>query len=264
MTHSKARDWFGGAATVMFVHAHPDDETIATGGTLAALAAEGLDPAVVTLTRGEQGEVRPGLFASLEGTRGLARHRETELASALSMLGVTRHAMLGTPPARAAGLPPRVYEDSGMAWGSDGFAVAGDSATGLALTRAHVVEPITDLLALAESWCVGAIVSYDERGGYGHPDHVFAHRIARAVAHGLEIPFWEIVSPGPDGAISAVRDGSDVEYDVSPWWERKIAALRAYQTQLEVVSDTELVHVGGQAMTLEPVERFRQRESPKL
>ena len=99
---SDPQHWFDGAARVLFVHAHPDDETLASGGTLAALAAAGRDPVLVTLTRGEQGEVVPGPFASLQGTPGLARHRETELAAALAMLGVAAHAFLGTAPARAA------------------------------------------------------------------------------------------------------------------------------------------------------------------
>src|SRR5699024_2726508 len=108
--------WFSGAKRVMFVHAHPDDETIATGGTLAALAEAGLEPLVVTLTRGERGEVVDGPLAHLAGTDGLAPHRQAELAAALAMLGVERHAFLGVPPARAEGLPPTIYEDSGMAW----------------------------------------------------------------------------------------------------------------------------------------------------
>lgn len=255
---AKPSEWFRGVGPILFVHAHPDDETIVTGGTLAGLAASGLEPALVTCTRGEQGEVREGPFAELEGTSALAAHRKGELQTALAMLGVTRHAMLGTQPARAAGLDARTYEDSGMKWGPDGFAIAGDAVTEHALTRADAVEPITDLLALADAWGIRGIVSYDQRGGYGHPDHVFAHRIARAVAHGLEIPFWEIALPGAAGE-------PNVEvYDVSEWWQRKVAALRAYSTQLEVLSEEEIEHVGGQRMTLDRAEYFRELETPKV
>lgn len=261
MTPNDPTTWFDGIERLLFVHAHPDDETLATGGVLAGLAAAGREPALVTLTRGEQGEVVEGPFASLQGTASLARHREAELAHALAMLGVERHAFLGTPPARAEGLEPRAYEDSGMQWGDDGFAIAGETSSQLALTRANAFEPIKDLLTAAEAWGVRGVVSYDERGGYGHPDHVFAHRIARAVAHGLEIPFWEVIDFEMSPA-SALESAEDV-YDITPWLERRTAALRSHGTQMTVVSDTEVVHVGGQPMTLPIVERFRKLTLPE-
>src|SRR5690554_3155725 len=113
-------EWFDGRSRVLFVHAHPDDETITTGGTLAALAEAGREPLLVTLTRGERGEVMPGPLEALAGTHGLAVVRQNELKTALGMLGTERHLFLGVPPARAAGLAPTIYEDSGMRWGADG------------------------------------------------------------------------------------------------------------------------------------------------
>ncbi|MGK0722474.1 PIG-L family deacetylase [Leucobacter sp. W1478] len=261
--------WFDGARRVLFVHAHPDDETITTGGTLAALSEAGAEPGLVTLTRGERGEVTQGPFASLAGTDRLAAHRETELAAALFMLGVDRHAYLGTPPARAADREPRTYVDSGMSWGQDGFATASPDASVDALTRASVIEPLNDLLALAAEWAAEAVVSYDASGGYGHPDHVFAHRLGRAVAHGLELPFWEIVTegslPGEAGVDLDVAEADEavegptalVAYDVGPWNERKLAALRSHATQLTVDGDT-IVHVGGQRQPIELIERYRR------
>jgi len=263
------REWFGGLSRVLFVHAHPDDETITTGGTLAALAAAGREPMVVTLTRGERGEVTAGPFTHLSGA-ALAAHRETELAAALAMLGVQHHAFLGTPPARAAGLPQRTYEDSGMRWGADGMAEAAPDAPAAALTRANAVDPLTDLIALADAWDARAIVSYDETGGYGHPDHVFAHRAARSVAAGLDVPFWEIVptlsgvAAGVAGATDAAgaadsANGADFErHDVTEWLDRKTAALRAHGTQLSV-SGGEIVHVGGQRQPIDKLELFRPR-----
>lgn len=292
-------DWFEGLSRVLFVHAHPDDETITTGGTLAALAAAGRDPLLVTLTRGERGEVTEGPFAGLTGD-ALAAHRETELAAALAMLSADpgiRHAYLGTPPARAAGLVRRRYEDSGMRWGEDGLAAAAEDAPPAALTRADAVDPLTDLIALADEWGAEAVASYDESGGYGHPDHVFAHRAARAVAAGLELPFWEIVPA--EAAPAGSDDGAVEAHDVSPWLDRKVAALRAHGTQLvveqtadghEIVhgprrseqsdalravcpdpgfgigddevglsgSGYEIVHVGGQRQPVDRVEVFRR------
>lgn len=245
--------WFGGTARVMFVHAHPDDETITTGGTLAGLAAAGQEPLLVTLTRGERGEVVPGPFSQLQGTDGLAPHRQAELAAALFMLGIERHAFLGVEPARAAELTPVIYEDSGMEWGPDGRAVAAPDASRDALTRAPAVEALNDLLAAAHDAGARGIVSYDDGGGYGHPDHVFAHRLARAVAHALGLPFWEIVTD------PAATDAEEIEvHDVTPWLDRKVAALRSHATQLTVDGD-DIVHVGGQRQPIGDREAFRLR-----
>ncbi|MBK0418719.1 PIG-L family deacetylase [Leucobacter sp. CSA1] len=249
--------WFGGAPRVLFVHAHPDDETIATGGTLAALAAAGREPLLVTLTRGERGEVVAGPLSALAGAHGLPVVRQNELKTALGMLGVERHAFLGAPPARVEGLPPTIYEDSGMAWGEDGRATAGDDAGEDALTRVPAVEALNDLLAAANEAGAGAVVSYDDGGGYGHPDHVHAHRLARAVAHALDLPFWAIVPSGgsAESAGPAGAEGYEA-HDVEPWLDRKVAALRAHGTQL-VVDGDDIVHVGGQREPVGRVEAFR-------
>jgi N-acetyl-1-D-myo-inositol-2-amino-2-deoxy-alpha-D-glucopyranoside deacetylase len=269
-------EWFAGLSRVLFVHAHPDDETIATGGTLAGLAAAGREPLLVTLTRGEQGEVTDGPFAGLTG-ESLAAHRETELAAALFMLGVEHHAYLGTAPARADGRVRRRYEDSGMQWstpadGGEPVAVAAEDVGPSALTRADAVDPLTDLLSLADHWGARAIVSYDATGGYGHPDHVFAHRAARAVAAGLELPFWEIVPAPPHPVakhavpdpVEALRSGEADDYfelhRVEPWLDRKVAALRSHGTQLTVEQTADgfdIVHVGGQRQPVDRLEGFR-------
>lgn len=257
---SDVSDWFGSLARVMFVHAHPDDETIMTGGTLAALAEAGREPLLVTLTRGEQGEVTPGPLAALVEARGIAVVRQNELRTALGMLGVTRHAFLGVPPARAQGLPPAIYEDSGMQWGDDGRAEAAPGAGPDALTSVPAVEVLNDLLAAAHQAGAQALVSYDGGGGYGHPDHVLAHRAARAVAQALELPFWE-TAPDPAAEGTAEADPRRESHDVSPWLDRKVAALRAYPTQLTVDGD-DIVHVGGQREPIGRTESFRGAPQP--
>ena len=266
--------WFGGAKRVLFVHAHPDDETITTGGTLAALAEAGAEPLLVTLTRGEQGEVVAGPLAHLQGSDGLAPHRQAELTAALAMLGVERHVFLGVPPARAEGLSPTIYEDSGMQWMPDGRAGAAESASADALTSVPAVESLTDLLTAAHAAQAGAIVSYDDGGGYGHPDHVHAHRIARAVAVALELPFWEIVADRFDNADADDDDAGLESHEISPWFDRKVAALRAHITQLTVEvsgegSETgattgryDILHVGGQRHPVSRIERFRRVDDP--
>jgi len=197
-------EWFDGRARIMFVHAHPDDESITTGGTLAALAEHGREPLLVTLTRGERGEVVPGPLEALVAAHGMAVARQNELRTALGMLGVERHAFLGVEPARAEGLAPVIYEDSGMIWGVDGRATAGPDAGPDALTSVPAVEPLHDLLAAAYRAGAQGVVSYNDSGGYGHPDHVLAHRLARAVARALDLPFWA-VCPEPEVAASGVR-----------------------------------------------------------
>lgn len=263
---SEASDWFGGARRVMFVHAHPDDETITTGGTLAALAAAECEPLLVTLTRGEQGEVVAGPLEAMVQAHGLAVVRQNELRGALAMLGLTRHSFLGVPPARAEGLEATIYEDSGMEWQPDGRAGASADASSDALTVVPAVESLNDLLAAAYAAGAGAIVSYDDGGGYGHPDHVHAHRLARAVASALELPFWEIVSNDNAGDEHGDDTSASVErYDVSPWLDRKIAALRSHTTQLTVDETDEgfdIVHVGGQREPVRSVEVFRLVRDP--
>ena len=274
---TQVADWFGGRARVMFVHAHPDDETITSGGTLAALAEAGREPLLVTLTRGERGEVVPGPFASLEGTDGLAPHRQAELTAALVMLGLERHVFLGVDPARVEGQAPYIYEDSGMEWaepeapGARPRAIPARDIGPDALTSVPVVEPLTDLLAAAQRAGAQAIVSYDDGGGYGHPDHMLAHKLSRAVAQALEIPFWEIVpqesrdraAEDTDGGAAGANAGPDAgvgvveHHDIEPWMPRKVSALHAYGTQLMVDGD-EIVHVGGQRQPIDRVESFRQ------
>lgn len=261
-------EWFGGRPRIMFVHAHPDDETITTGGTLAALAAAGREPLLVTLTRGEQGEVVAGPLEALVAAHGLPVARQNELRTALGMLGVERHAFLGVEPARAEGLSPVIYEDSGMQWGDDGRAVPDPAAGPDALTSVPAVEALNDLLAAAYLSGAQGVVSYDDGGGYGHPDHMLAHRLSRAVAHALGIPFWEIVptgspaDPAPLPEVAPLPDPVDgsasVEtHDVSPWLDRKVAALRAHATQLTVDGD-DIVHVGGQREPIGRTEAFRE------
>lgn len=255
-------DWFEGRSRVLFVHAHPDDETITTGGTLAALAEARREPLLITLTRGEQGEVVPGPLEGLVRAHGLAVVRQNELKTALGMLGVERHVFLGVDPARAEDLSPIIYEDSGMSWLTEGLAGPAPEATADALTSVPAVEPLNDLLAGAYRSGAQAVVSYDDGGGYGHPDHVLAHRLARAVATALELPFWQIVSVPSEDWSNRDGDPRPLEvHDVAPWLDRKVAALRAYATQLAVVETAagqEIVHVGGQREAVGDLEVFER------
>jgi LmbE family N-acetylglucosaminyl deacetylase len=145
-------------STVLFLHAHPDDEAIFTGGTIVRLHAAGHSCAVVFATRGERGETPAG-----QGDGDLAPLRERETQAAAALLGVDTIAYLG-------------YEDSGMAGD------AGNRAE-RAFWSADVIQAADQVAAIGRDTDASCIVTYDEFGIYGHPDHVKVHEVAvRAAA----------------------------------------------------------------------------------
>ena len=224
--------------TYVLCHAHPDDETLATGALALALRARGDVVFVLTATRGEAGEARPGPYAALEGTPELAAIREQELVTAVAALGVAGHAYLGASPARAAGRPSRRYTDSGMRWVTPTVAGPGGRAGPDSLTAADTDEVAADIAAYARAVDASDLVSYDDDGGYGHPDHIAMHHATRAAAGQLGLPFHVIVTE-PDVPhdewldATSDRDALDRAYD-------------AYDTQFTRRGD-DVTHVGGQA-----------------
>ena len=226
------------ARTYVLCHAHPDDETLATGALALALRARGDAVVVLTATRGEQGEVRPGPYAALEGTPELAAIREHELATAIAALGVAGHAYLGAPPARALGLPPRRYTDSGMRWVTPTLAGPGDDAGPDSLTAADAGEVAGDIAAFALAVAATDLVSYADDGGYGHPDHIRLHHATRAAAKELGLPFHVIVTD-PDAQYDEWLDASSES-------EALDRAYDTYDTQFTRLGEA-VTHVGGQA-----------------
>ncbi len=213
---------------VLFVHAHPDDESISTGGTIAALIDAGTPVTVLTLTRGELGEVIPEELRHLQGTDALAGLRELELANAIAALGVTDQRFLGDENARWPGREPRRYLDSGMQWGENGAEpLPGISAE--SLSAAPLGEVASDIAAVINETSADLVISYDRDGGYGHPDHVRAHTAAKLAADVAGAHFWAIASEHAEGAIPV---------DVSAVLDRKRAALTAHSTQLRVTETT--------------------------
>lgn len=231
---------------LVFLHAHPDDETLATGVLLAWLAEAGYRVDVVTATRGEQGEVVPGPLHALAGTPALVEHREAELAGALAELGVAGHAFLGTPPARAGGRAPRRYTDSGMRWLDEAETLAGpgDAAGPDSLTAAPAEQAAEDLAAYLTATGADAVVGYDRHGGYGHPDHVACAVIARAASRSTGVPLLQVVSPPLLPVPGAVA------FDLPEYLPRVQAALRHHASQL-VVDGADVVHVGGQRQAIQ-------------
>jgi N-acetyl-1-D-myo-inositol-2-amino-2-deoxy-alpha-D-glucopyranoside deacetylase len=153
---------------LLLVHAHPDDESINNGSSMAKYAAEGALVTLVTCTLGEEGEVIPPELAHLASGRDdtLGTHRIGELAAAMRELGVTDHRFLG-----GAGR----YRDSGM------MGVAENDRPDC-FWQADPDEAAAHLVAVIRETCPQVLVTYDPNGGYGHPDHIQAHRVSMRAA----------------------------------------------------------------------------------
>jgi N-acetyl-1-D-myo-inositol-2-amino-2-deoxy-alpha-D-glucopyranoside deacetylase len=148
---------------ILFVHAHPDDECIGTGGTMARYAADGAHVTLVTCTLGEEGEVVVPELAHLASDRddALGRHRHTELATAMSRLGVSDWRLLGGPGR---------FRDSGMVG-------TAPNERPDSFWRTDLLVAASELVAVIREVRPQVVVTYDENGGYGHPDHIQAHRV---------------------------------------------------------------------------------------
>ncbi|MFH8406453.1 N-acetyl-1-D-myo-inositol-2-amino-2-deoxy-alpha-D-glucopyranoside deacetylase [Streptomyces sp. NPDC018019] len=156
------------ARRLLLVHAHPDDESINNGATMAKYADEGALVTLVTCTRGEEGEVIPPELAHLAPDRddALGPYRAGELAAAMTALGVTDHRFLGGPGR---------YRDSGMMG-------APQNARPESFWQAGLDEAAGHLVAVVREIRPQVLVTYDDNGGYGHPDHIKAHRVAMRAA----------------------------------------------------------------------------------
>ena len=235
---------------LLLVHAHPDDETINNGVTMAKYVAEGSLVTLVTCTRGEEGEVLVPELAHLASAYDdkLGEHRETELRDAMRELGVTDFRFLGAPM--------KQWRDSGM-MGSDHNNRSDN------FWNADLDEAAESLVEIILETKPHVLVTYDEIGGYGHPDHIQAHRVAMRGAElarerGWEIQkiYWNtiprsIIEQGieamkdtgnqffgvdkaedfpfaqPDELVTTVINGED-------FVEKKMAAMRAHPTQIAV------------------------------
>lgn len=242
---------------LLLVHAHPDDETLTTGATMAAYAADGVGVTLVTCTLGEEGEVLlPDLaYLAAEHHDALGPHRLTELAAAMEILGIDDHRRLGGDGH---------YRDSGM---------VGTPANNRpdCFWRSDLLEAATLLVAIIREVRPQVMVTYDDFGGYGHPDHIQAHRVAMYAAMLAAAgsfrpdlgPAWEIAKiywPAiPRGVLVQAQekmseeqraiflDGIDpqtapflvddelitTEIDATAFEPTKVAALRAHATQID-------------------------------
>ncbi|ANP49261.1 N-acetyl-1-D-myo-inositol-2-amino-2-deoxy-alpha-D-glucopyranoside deacetylase [Streptomyces griseochromogenes] len=236
------------ARRLLLVHAHPDDESINNGATMARYAAEGAHVTLVTCTLGERGEVIPPESRHLAGA-ALGAHRRAELAAAVRELGVKDFRLLG-----GAGR----YGDSGMM----GIEDNDDPAC---FWQADVDDAARSLVEVILEIRPQVLVTYDDNGGYGHPDHIQAHRVAmRAVdlaaerGHRIAKVYWNRVPRSvaeaafarledelptlpfeKSGSVADVPGVVDDErittaVDGTAYAAAKVAAMRAHATQIEV------------------------------
>jgi len=232
---------------VLLVHAHPDDETINNGATMAMYAALGATVTLVTCTRGEEGEVLIPELSHLaaNATDSLGQHRVTELALAMKELGVADHRFLGEGVT--------LFRDSGM-MGTE------PNNRPDVFWQADLEEASDLLVRIIDEVKPHVLITYDEFGGYGHPDHIQAHRVAMRAAEksAWDIPkiYWNVMP------ISVIQEGIDAMKDIdSDFWgaekaedlpfakddsfvhalvdgnayvEKKMNAMRAHATQIAV------------------------------
>ncbi|RJL33420.1 N-acetyl-1-D-myo-inositol-2-amino-2-deoxy-alpha-D-glucopyranoside deacetylase [Bailinhaonella thermotolerans] len=237
---------------LLLVHAHPDDESINNGATMAKYAAEGAHVTLVTCTLGEEGEVIPPELRDLAADREdrLGAYRIGELERACAALGVKDHRFLG-----GAGR----WRDSGM------MGAPTNDRPG-AFWRADLDEAAAELVTVIREVRPQVLVTYDENGFYGHPDHIQAHRVARRAAelaaapgHGDGEP-WTVAKfyyttvarsviengieaaraagtpfTAPDALPYGVPDETiTTEIDATAYLPAKLAAMRAHATQITV------------------------------
>ena len=167
------------AKRLLLVHAHPDDETINNGVTMAKYAADGIDVTLVTCTRGEEGEVLVDSLLNLASSKDdkLGEHREVELKNAMDELGIKDFRFLGAPNKK--------WRDSGM------MGTPQNDRKDV-FWQADLDEVANELVKIILETKPQVLITYDEFGGYGHPDHIKAHQIAMRAAEIASQQDWQV------------------------------------------------------------------------
>ena len=164
---------------LLLVHAHPDDETINNGVTMAKYAVEGVHVTLVTCTRGEEGEVLVESLKNLASDKDdkLGDHREIELKDAMIELGISDFRFLGSPNKK--------WRDSGMIG-------APQNERNDVFWQSDLDEAANELVKVILEIKPQVMITYDEFGGYGHPDHIKAHQVAMRAAEISASQGWQI------------------------------------------------------------------------
>jgi N-acetyl-1-D-myo-inositol-2-amino-2-deoxy-alpha-D-glucopyranoside deacetylase len=171
--------WVKSAKRLLLVHAHPDDETINNGVTMAKYAADDIDVTLVTCTRGEEGEVLVDSLLNLASSKDdkLGEHREVELKDAMYELGIKDFRFLGSPSKK--------WRDSGM------MGMPQNDRKDV-FWQADLDEAANELVKIILEIKPQVLITYDEFGGYGHPDHIKAHQVAMRAAEIATQQGWQV------------------------------------------------------------------------
>ncbi len=220
---------------VVFIGAHPDDETVMFGGTLAALSAHGVHTTVVCATDGRGGEY--GDVPEAATPEGRARVREAELQCAVRALGVHELILLG-------------YEDPAVGPDNTLYAFA-DDETALAAQIAEVLQQTS----------ADVVLTHGSDGEYGHPAHLQAHRaVMRAVQqHSPHVLFYTVAARVPrfPDHLWNTHDLAHLVLDITPWFEQKYAAMLCHRTQHQLfLRHRRLSDVRQAVRTVESVRRW--------
>jgi N-acetyl-1-D-myo-inositol-2-amino-2-deoxy-alpha-D-glucopyranoside deacetylase len=241
---------------LLLVHAHPDDETINNGSTMAKYISEGAQVTLITCTRGEEGEVLIPELSHLASNQKdeLGSHREIELANAMAALGVTDYRFLGAPEKK---------------WRDSGMMDTEPNKRSDVFWQADLDEAASYLVKVIREIKPQVLITYDEIGGYGHPDHIQAHRVAMRGAELAADPsfgegepwdiskiYWNTMprSVLAEGMAKMKEIGSDffgaesvddlpfakpdevvtTMIDGTAFIDQKMAAMKAHPTQIEL------------------------------
>lgn len=231
---------------LLIVHAHPDDESLFTGHVIAERLAAKAEVMVFTLTRGERGKVKLEELKSLEGNlAAMGAFRSGELREALAAFGDVKHAFAGT----------RAYKDSGMRLNPLGRPAKPRKLDEMALSAASTSVIADDILKVIQDFKPDAVLTYNRKGGFGHPDHRMAHE-ATAMAirmfakkrKGRAPAFWVIAEPG---------ERFDVQIGDATTAVIKKAALEAHSSQVSIGAETYSL-VAGKEFRYDRTERLRK------
>ena len=231
---------------LLLVHAHPDDESLFTGHVIAKAIGNGAEVFVLTLTRGERGRMKLEELKGIEGNlAAVGAFRAAELSNALSELGVQQHKFAGT----------RAYLDTGFkinAWGRAGKPKNVDELALSAVSTAVISEDIYNVI---KEFKPDYLVTYNRRGGFGHPDHKRANEASSMALRryakerkGRAPQFW---------VIAESRERFDVAIGDAESAKKKKAALEAHASQIAVGPETYSI-VSGKEVRYDRPERLRR------
>lgn len=244
------------ARRLLLVHAHPDDESLFTGHVIAERLMAGGEVYVLTLTRGERGKMKLEELKALEGNLGsMGAFRAGELRGALNEFkkagGKLEHSFAGT----------RKFLDSGMRINAMGKPTKKHRVDEMALAAAGTAVIAEDIRKVIKEFKPDAVITYNSKGGFGHPDHKMAHQATamairqyRRERRGRGPQFWVIAEPG---------ERFDIEVGGPKTAAYKKAALESHASQVAIQSETYSV-VTGKEIRYDKPERLRRANPSPL